>query len=125
MSDPETRKAHKPIEWLGGSKEEISSFPLEVKKELGYGLRQAQTGATHPNAKPLHGNLSGVMEIVAADGSGTYRAVYTVKLAGIVYVLHCFKKKSNKGIKTPRPDLALIEARLKQAVEIHKGRQDR
>jgi phage-related protein len=107
--------AHKAIMWLGDSLEEISVFPLDVKKELGFGLRQAQAGGVHQNAKPLHGNLAGVMELVSVDLSGTYRAVYTVKLAATVYVLHCFKKKSTKGISTPKADLATILARWKWA----------
>jgi len=49
--------------------------------------------------------------------SDTFRAVYTVKFAGWVYVLHCFQKKSKSGIKTPKEDLDLIKARLKAAVQ--------
>ena len=58
---------------------------------------------------------AGVLEIVEDHRSDTYRAVYTVKFAGWVYVLHCFLKKSKTGIKTPKEDLDLINARLKAA----------
>jgi phage-related protein len=47
--------------------------------------------------------------------SDTYRAVYTVKLAGVVYVLHAFQKKSKRGIATPKKDIDLIKERLKKA----------
>ena len=51
---------------------------------------------------------------MADDHRGdTYRAVYTVRIAGAVHVLHAFQKKSKSGIKTPRPDVELIERRLK------------
>ncbi len=64
----------------------------------------AQTGGKHPDAKPLKGfKGAGVVEVAEDDDGNTYRAVYTVKFAGVVYVLHAFQKKSKRGIKTP-PD---------------------
>ena len=56
-----------------------------------------------------------MLEVVEDDRGNTYRAVYTVRFAGWVYVLHCFQKKSKSGIKTPTTDLDLIHARLKAA----------
>jgi len=119
MTDPVPKQSGKPIEWIGDSMERLTEFPLEVKKEIGYGLRQAQNGSKHSNAKPLHGNLSGVMEIAADHTSGTYRSVYLTNLGGTIYVLHCFKKKSKSGIATPQMDVRKIEARLKQARALH------
>jgi phage-related protein len=58
-----------------------------------------------------------VQEIRADDPSGTYRAVYTVKFGGIIYVLHVFQKKSKSGIATPKAELDLIQRRLDQAKE--------
>ncbi len=57
----------------------------------------------------------GVLEIVESDDHGTYRAVYTVRFAEAVYVLHCFQKKSTKGIATRQHDIDLIRARLRAA----------
>ena len=62
----------------------------------------------------------GVLEIVDDFDGDTYRAVYTVKFAGVIYVLHAFQKKSKKGIATPRRDIDLIKARLKRAEEHYK-----
>ena len=56
--------------------------------------------------------------------SNAYRAVYTVALAGRVYVLHCFQKKSKAGIATPKPDVDLIRARLKEAERLHNEWQN-
>ena len=56
-----------------------------------------------------------MLEVVEDFRSDTYRAVYTVKFAGWVYVLHCFQKKSKSGIKTPKEDMDMINARLKAA----------
>lgn len=75
----------------------------------------------HPDAKPLKGfKGAGVLEIVENFDGDTYRAVYTVKFEGIVYVLHAFQKKSKQGIATPKQDIDLIESRLKRAKEHYK-----
>jgi len=58
---------------------------------------------------------AGVLEVVEDDAGGTYRAVYTVKFAEAVFVLHCFQKKSKRGIATPTEDMNIIHARLKIA----------
>ena len=89
---------------------------------IGYALYLAQCGEKHPLAKPLKGfKRAGVIEVVENFDGDTYRAVYTVKLAGVVYVLHAFQKKSKKGIATPKQDIELIEARLKRAKEYHSA----
>jgi phage-related protein len=58
----------------------------------------------------------------AYDGNA-YRAVYTVRYADAVYVLHAFQKKSKKGIATPKAEIDLIEKRLKDLIEEKEGRQ--
>jgi phage-related protein len=83
---------------------------------MGFALRQAQEGQKHVNAKPLKGfGGAGVLEVVEDHDGNTYRAVYTVRFAGVVYVLHVFQKKSKKGSKTPKPEVDLIKQRLKAA----------
>jgi len=61
-----------------------------------------------------------VLEVVEDDSGGTYRAVYTVKFEEAVFVLHCFQKKSKRGIATPKQDLDIIRARLKEAAALAK-----
>ncbi len=103
---------------MGGSKADLKTFPDEVQDVMGYALDFAQQGKKHPDAKPLKGfGGAGVLEIVDDYGGNTYRAVYTVKFADAVYVLHCFQKKSKHGIATPQQDIELIERRLKRARE--------
>ena len=58
-----------------------------------------------------------MLEVVDNHDGDTYRAVYTVRFSGVVYVLHAFQKKSKKGIATPRADIELIKNRLRQAQE--------
>jgi phage-related protein len=60
-----------------------------------------------------------VIEIVEDYDGDTYRAVYTVKFAEAIYVLHAFQKKSKSGIATPKHDLDLIEERFRRAKELH------
>ena len=95
-------------------------FPLPVRQEMGYALYLAQVGMKAPKAKPLRGfGGAGVLEVVEDYRGDTFRAVYTVKFAGAVFVLHAFQKKSKRGIRTPRAEIELIEARLKSASEAY------
>ena len=85
-----------------------------VKDEIGYALFIAQKGKKHHKSKPLKG-FNGIFEIVSSYQKDAYRAVYTIKLGNKIYVLHAFKKKSKKGIKTPKRDIELIRKRLHKA----------
>jgi phage-related protein len=115
------RENLKPVIWIGSSLLDLKEFPPEVQSDLGYALYFAQTNLKHPKAKPLKGfKGASVLEIVEDYDSDTYRAVYTVRLAGVVYVLHVFQKKSKHGIATPKQDLELIEKRLQLALEFHQ-----
>jgi phage-related protein len=118
--------AMKPCEFVGSALDDISNMPLEVKRAFGFAIRAAQRGAKHPDAKPLKGfGGAGVLEVVENFDGDTYRAVYTVKFAAMIYVLHVFKKKSKKGGKTPLSDLKLIESRLKDAQEKYSTRTEK
>ncbi|HEX3355518.1 MAG TPA: type II toxin-antitoxin system RelE/ParE family toxin [Tepidisphaeraceae bacterium] len=106
----------KPIHWVGSSHSDLRKFPEEVIRDIGYALWFAQVGDKHPSAKPLKGfKGAGVLEVIEDHAGDTYRTVYTVRFARAVYVLHAFKKKSKSGIKTPKHEIDLIEARLKLA----------
>ena len=113
----------KPIVWLGDSLRALKSFPASVQDEVGYALFLAQGGDTHVAAKPLKGLGPGVLEVVSDHRGDTFRAVYTVRLADRVFVLHAFQKKSRHGIATPQADIELIKRRLKQAVEISEAKE--
>ena len=115
----------RPLVWIGSSRRDLREFPREVRREIGVALYVAQLGETDPAAKPLKsfGGAS-VVEIVAEDEGGTWRAVYTVRFAEAVYVLHAFQKKSKRGIATPQRDLDLIKRRLAEAGRLHRERQN-
>jgi len=108
----------RPVRWIGGSRDDLRAFPEPVRLRVGGALWEAQTGGKVTWAKPLKGfGGAGVLEVVHDHDGDTYRAVYTVRFAGVVYVLHAFQKKSKRGIATPKHEIALIEQRLKRARE--------
>ena len=112
----------KPLFWMGSSKKDLQEMSPEVVDVFGYALYLAQNGAKHQQAKPLKGfGSAGVLEVVENYDGNTYRAVYAVKFSNGVYVLHCFQKKSRKGIETPKADKDMIEARLKLAQKHSEG----
>ena len=111
----------KPVVWMGSSRKDLGAFPDPVKDRVGYALFVAQQGGKHADAKPLRGfGGAGVIEVVSDHRGDTFRAVYTVRLADVVYVLHAFQKKSKSGRETPRPDLELIAVRLRDAERLAK-----
>ena len=112
-----------PLRWVASSKKDLMAMPEEVQDTFGYALHLAQVGKKHPDAKPLKGfGSAGVLEVVEDFQGDAYRAVYTVRYAKAVYVVHCFQKKSTQGIATPKPDVELIKSRLK-AIEVSLGVQ--
>jgi phage-related protein len=115
--DDQSRRP-KLVRWLGRSREDLTDFPREVRWRVGGALWQAQLGGKAPYAKPLKGfGGASVLEILSDFDGDTFRAVYTVHFAEVVYVLHSFQKKSRRGISTPKADLDLIRQRLRQARE--------
>jgi phage-related protein len=108
----------RPLEWIGSSKKDLVALPDAVVDVFGYALYLAQTGEKHGQAKPLQGfGSAAVLEVVEDWRGNTYRAVYTVRYAVRVFVLHVFQKKSKSGVATPKPDLELIRNRLKIAAK--------
>lgn len=110
----------KELIWVGNAKKKLKKFPKSVRKEIGGALYIVEKGNQPQDAKPLKNIGSGVFEIRATHDTNTYRAVYAVKIGERIYVLHCFQKKSKKGIETPRKEIDLIKKRLKMAQELEK-----
>jgi phage-related protein len=112
----------KPVIWVGTSLKDLREFPAPVQDHMGYALYVAQRGGKHQDAKVLSGfGGAGVLEVVKDYRGDTFRAVYTLKYAGTVYVLHAFQKKSKSGRQTPRRDIELIKQRLREAERIARG----
>jgi phage-related protein len=113
----------KPVVWVGSSLMDLRAFPEPVQDHMGYALYVAQRGGKHRDTKTLRGfGGAGVVEVIKDFRGDTFRAVYTVRHAEAVYVLHAFQKKSKTGRETPRRDMELIEQRLREAEQIAKGK---
>jgi phage-related protein len=115
----------KQIVWVGSSRRDLREFPSTVRRSFGVALFAAQLGETPPDAKPLKGfGAAGMLELIEDHRGDTYRAVYTVRFATAIYVLHAFQKKSKRGIATPRREIGLIRERLKWAERLHTAKVD-
>ncbi len=112
-----------PIDWIGSAKKDLLAFPDPVISAMGYALSVAQLGGKHPHAKPWKGEGGGVFEVVEHHSGDTYRAIYTVRFAKVIYVLHAFQKKSTRGIATAATDAAMIKARLRLAQADYQARK--
>lgn len=111
----------KNVVWVGSSLKDLKALPVAVRRSFGVALFAAQLGEWPPDAKPLKGfGGTGVLELIEDHKGDTFRAVYTVRFATSLYVLHVFQKKSKRGIATPQRDLDLIKERLKQAEQHYK-----
>jgi phage-related protein len=106
----------KPCFFAGASRRELRALPGKVRVSIGHAIYEAQCGGEAPSAKALRGfGGRGVLEVVEDFDGDTYRAVYTVRFAGVIYVLRAFQKKSKKGIETPKTEIELINTRLRAA----------
>ena len=111
----------RPVVWMGSSKDDISDLPGPVKASFGLRLYELQRGGTPLDMKPLTQFGGGVQELRDSFDGNAYRVVYVINLEKALYVLHAFAKKSKSGIRLPKPDIALIEARLRRARELDAG----
>jgi phage-related protein len=112
----------KPVIWVGASLKQLREFPAPVQDHIGYALYVAQRGGKHQDAKVLSGfGGAGVLEVIKDYRGDTFRAVYTLKYAGMIFVLHAFQKKSKSGRETPRRDIELIRQRLREAEQMARG----
>jgi phage-related protein len=119
MYIPDMGTMDRLLEWIGSSYRDLMALPVEVRRFFGFALSLAQAGDQHDAAKALKGfGGAGVLELVESDAGGTYRAVYTVRFPEAVFVLHCFQKKSKRGIETPREHIEIIRARLRIAEQV-------
>jgi phage-related protein len=120
-----SRPSPKPLHWIASTLDDLRAFPRSVQRSIGVALRAAQLGGKAESAKPLKGfKGAGVLEVVEDHDGRTYRAVYTVRFANHVYVLHVFEKKSKKGIKTPKHVIDLVKARLSTAERVHREHEE-
>ena len=112
-----TRKT-RPVSWIKAALKEFEDFPEGARAVCLTVPTIAAAGGKADVAKPMHGLGSGVFEIALAFKSDAFRVVYAVQLAGEIWVVHAFQKKSTQGIKTPKREIDLIKDRLKRLKEM-------
>ena len=101
----------KPIRFLGDSLKCLREFPEEARQEAGFQLDKVQRGKQPDDFKPMPSIGRGVEEIRVRDDAGTFRVVYTARLADAVVVLHAFQKKTQA---TSKRDIDMAKARFAQ-----------
>lgn len=115
------KSAPKPILWIGSSKRDLREFPNDPRAEVGRALNVAQFGGRSGNVKMLRGFGGGnMLEVVEDYDTDTYRAIYTVRFARAIVVLHAFQKKSKRGGQMTQQDKELIQHRLRDARDVYE-----
>lgn len=114
----------KPIVWMGSSRADLAVMPEAVRKDFGGALHAVQEGRAPEQSKILKGKVKGAIQLSEDHDGNSYRAIYMVELEGVIYVLHCFQKKSTSGVATPQVDLDRIESRMKAARVVHARRKE-
>ena len=109
----------KQVQWIGDSRERISAFPGEARREAGYQLERVQAGKDPADWKPMPSVGLGVNEIRVREDSGIFRVIYVAKFTEAVYVLHAFQKKAQK---TPKQDIELARRRFRELIQERKQR---
>ncbi len=108
------------ISWIRAARKDFLKFPQTVRERMFECLEEVSEGFTTTEVKPLANLGSGVFEITVAYRTDAYRTVYALKIDSDIWVIHAFKKKSHKGIKTPKPDIDLVKERIKRLKETVK-----
>ncbi len=100
----------KPLEFLGSSQDDIRAMPSAVRHALGLELMRVQFGGEPSDFKPMQSVGAGAFEIRVRDASGAFRVIYVAKFVDAVYVLHAFRKKTQK---TRKEDIELAARRYR------------
>jgi len=104
----------KSVEFRGSSLDDLRAFPTDVRREVGHQIDQVQQGRDPDDWKPMNTVGKGVREIRIREADGAFRVIYVAKFEAAVYVLHCFRKKTQKTSKT---DLDLAAKRYRDLVK--------
>ena len=102
----------RPVGWIKAARKAFESFPAAVRDRINTALTIAAEGGKADIAKPLRGFGPGVLEIAVRYRTDAWRVVYVTKVAGRLWVIHAFRKKSKSGIGTPKTEMDLIGNRL-------------
>ena len=102
----------RPIGWVKAARRDYEAFPPSVRDRINTALSIAACGSKADIAKPLKGLGPGVMEVAVRYRTNAWRVVYVTNVSGTLWILHAFQKKSKRGVRTPKPEIDLVKARL-------------
>lgn len=111
---------NKVIHWIGSAYEDLLAFPYEPRRKAGFQLGKVQAGLDPEDWKPFDDVGAGVREIRIKDSQGIYRIMFVAKFEEAIYVLHCFKKKTEA---TTKHDKDIAEARYRAVIRDRKGKK--
>ncbi|MBX3179552.1 MAG: type II toxin-antitoxin system RelE/ParE family toxin [Candidatus Hydrogenedentes bacterium] len=104
------------------TRKRLKAFPYDVRREVAHALYEAQRGGKHEKVKVLTGfHGAGVLEIRDRYEGCAYRVFYTTLIPSRICILHAVKKKSKRGISTPKQELDLLRQRLIATREKYGG----
>jgi phage-related protein len=112
--------ADKEIRWVGSAYDDLLGFPYEPRRKAGFQLGKVQAGLDPEDWKPFDAVGAGVREIRIKDDQGIYRVMYVAKFEEAIYVLHCFKKKTQA---TSKHDKEIADTRYRAIVRDRKGQK--
>ena len=116
----------RPLYWMGSTKKDVTAFPDDVKRIMGFCLNKLQEGAFDERIEPMTGHASlkqaKVVEIRDNFGGDTFSTFAAIKYPEAICVLHAFKKKSHAGKATPQKDIDTIVARLSDVRILRKNK---
>jgi phage-related protein len=104
----------KPVRFLGDSLKCLRDFPSDARQDAGRQIENVQRGKQPDDFKPMPSIGKGVEEIRVWDDTGTFRVIYTARLADAVFVLH------KKTQTTSRRDIDTAKARFAQLMRGEK-----
>ncbi len=84
---------------LSSCRKELEEFPNKVKEDLFDVLRDLKEGLrlSMPLSRKMAGMGVGVFELRFRDVGGIYRIIYVVRKGDAIYLVHAFRKKTNKA----------------------------
>ncbi len=112
------RPAMRPIAWIGSAYDDLLGFPEEIRRDAGYQLHRLQSGLEAADWKPMSEIGKGVAEIRLWGKAGAFRILYLARFDDIVYVLHCFNKKTQR---TSHQDKQIAKVRLHAVLDARRG----
>src|SRR5437667_12188972 len=125
VSDQAERPKYATVVWEGDSREVLKALPEDVRQKFECEVWQLQQVERPIDHRPLPSIGTGVFELRDQDERAWYRVIYLSRINDVIYVLHCFEKKSRemprKDFEKAKQRLKALKARLAEEKKHEKG----